>query len=152
MATFTLAALAAEINNDAQQPANLQYGYAGKVSSGDDSGIAALLNGPTKTVNPTVWKSNVRAADLLACIVWGEVSAFAATKIAWVQALLSTDFVDATNANIRGMFAGIFAGTATTLSAMTALSKVTAPTRAEELWGAGFTVDSSMVAAALGRS
>lgn len=142
----TLQQLASEINSDPGA-----YGYAAQKSAGSDSGIVALLNGPTKTVNPTVWRTSVAAAELLGCIVWSEVSTFTAVKWAAAQAMLTPGTVDASNANIRAFFAGAFAGATQTIANMTTIAKVAAPTRAEELWGPGTVIGSIDVAKALGR-
>jgi hypothetical protein len=142
---FSIAALATEINGDPNQ-----YDYATPKAAGSDSGILALLNGPAKN-SPTVWRTSVPVAELLACIVWAEVSAFSAAKAALAQWMFATGAVDASSANVRGFFAGAFSGATQTIANMTATAKVSTPTRAEELWGAGTIISKDDVAKALGR-
>jgi hypothetical protein len=142
MAAFTSAQLATEIN--ATRPAT----YATAKAAGDDTGIAALVNG-AGAGGVTVWKPRVSAADILGSLVASEVTAWTAVQWTALTALLIPGTVDATNARIRALFQALLP--ATSLTNATAVSQVTAPTRAEELWGAGVTVSGTDVARALGR-
>lgn len=142
----SMAALAAEINNDPKA-----LGYAALKASGSDADLAAKINATYVGVG-SVWRTNVTAAELLSCIVWAEVSAFTAVKWAAVQVFLTPLVLDASQQRIRDFFAGAFSGCAATLANMSAMAKVTAPSRAEELWGAGNAVSATDIARALGRS
>jgi hypothetical protein len=81
--------------------------------------------------------------------VASEVTAWTAQQWTALTALLIPGTVDATNARIRALFQQLLP--AGSLANATAASQVTAPTRAEELWGAGVTVSISDVSRALGR-
>jgi hypothetical protein len=144
MSAFTTAQLTAEINTDPKA-----LGYAAFVASGNDTGVAALLNATYAGVG-TVWLTRVPTSALVGSIVWADVSGMTQAQVELLQLLLLTGTVDASNPNIRGMFTGLFAGK-TTLTNMTAAAQKVAPSRAEELWGAGTTVTVLDVAHALGR-
>jgi hypothetical protein len=107
----------------------------------------ALLNAAYAGVG-TVWRTNLSARDLLAAVVWSEVSTFTAAQWAAFQTMLIPGVIDASKQTIRDQFAGIFATKVATLANMSAVAKVTAPTRAEELWGAGIVITTDDVAAA----
>lgn len=142
---FTSAELKNEIDNDPKQ-----LGLVVARDRGDDAAIARILNTTYATVG-TVWKTNLTARDLLACVVWADVSSFTAAQWAAFQTMLIPGDIDASQQRIRDQFAGIFAGKAATIANMTAAAKVPNPTRAEELWGAGSTISDRDVAAAYGR-
>lgn len=140
MTPYTLAALATEINTD---PVTL--GYAPAKVAGSASQIAALLNSTYGAVT-TVYRKNIPAGEILSGIVWAEVSAFTAARIAAIQLMLSTGTVDGSSQNIRDFFAGALTGANTSKSNLDTISKVAKPTRAEELWGAGTVVSASDIA------
>lgn len=142
MANFTLAQLATEINTTRPTV------YATAKAAGDDTGIAQVLNTTYAGVG-TVWKSRVPAADILGALVAAEVTAWTAVQWTALTALLIPGTVDATNARIRALFNALLP--TTSLANATAVSQVTNPTRAEELWGAGTTVSIADVSRALGR-
>jgi hypothetical protein len=144
MASFTSAQLALEINTT-------RVGvYAPAKAAGDDAGIVALVNGQG-IGGVTVWRSDLRAAEILGCLVEAEVSGGSAVQWARIQTLLMPGTIDATQPRIRQQFAGIFAAAPTTLANLTATAQKANPTRAEELWGAGVSVSISDVSRALGR-
>jgi hypothetical protein len=143
----TVAALHDELTADPKA-----LGYAPLVAAarvnGDWQSVADRVN-TTYAGIATVFRPNVSAQELLTCIVWAEVAAFTATQWAALQCMLAPLRVDATQLTVRNFFAGLFAGKAGTLAALTAIAKVVAPTRAEELWGAGVVVSAGDCATAL---
>jgi hypothetical protein len=143
---YTLAQLAAEITNDPKA-----LGYAAPVAAGSLSGLAALINGTYPGVG-TVWRTDVAAAELLGGIVWAEVSGFTAAQWEAVEVMLVPLTVDASNANVRAFFAGVFAGKTATIANLTAIAQRANPSRAEELWGYGTVVSTTDIAHALGRT
>jgi hypothetical protein len=71
MAAFTSTQLATEINTTRPSV------YAAAKAAGDDTGIAALVNG-AGVGGVTVWKPRVSAADILGSLVASEVTAWRA--------------------------------------------------------------------------
>jgi hypothetical protein len=142
---FTTQQLHDEITLDPQG-----LGYQAHIASGDDTGLAVLLNSTYAGVG-VVWRSAVPSRDVLASVVWSEVSSWSAAKVNWLVALLSPGTVDATQSRIRDIFVGVLGVGTVSLTNATAIAKVAGPTRAEELWGDGSLVMESQIAAALGR-
>ena len=146
--SMTATALAAEINNDPKA-----LGYAVPKLAGSDIGVANIVNSTYAGVG-TVWRTNVKAAEILAAITLSEINAtFSATNWAALSAILTPLVVDASNAVIRGWFVTLFPSALypTTNAALVTTAKVAAPSRAEELWGAGTLISATDVAHALGR-
>lgn len=126
---YTLAQLKTELQSD---PKGL--GYAAPIAAGDDTAVAALVNSTYAGVG-TVWRSSVPVADFLAALVWSEVSTFTQTQWEAFSVMLIPLRIDASQVNVRNFFAGLFTGKTVTLQNLTAAAKVTAPSRAQELWG-----------------
>lgn len=142
---FSNAQLKSEIDNDPKQ-----LGLVAARDRGDDATIAQLLNTTYATVG-TVWRTDLSAGEVLACLVESEVSPLNATQWTRVLTLLMPGTIDASQQRIRDQFAGIFVTKAVTIANLLAVAKRPAPTRAEELWGAGTTISDRDVAAAYGR-
>lgn len=146
MATFSIAALQTELTGDPKQ-----LGYAPLRSpSPNYLALAAKLNGTYATVG-TVWRTDLSAAEMLACLVESEVGAMTVLQWTRVMVLLSPGIVDASQQRIRDMFAGIFAGApfATSRANLIAAAAKASPSRAEELWGYGVRVSEQNIAEAL---
>lgn len=141
--TMTTAALAAEITTDPKA-----LGYAAFVLSGDDTALADRLN--TTYAGVGVVRRMVTNTEIVQCFVAAELKTRTQTQLLSMQLVLAPKMVDTSIGNIVDIFADVWAGTAT-LSALDVLSRVPAPTRAEELWGAGTVITATNVAHALGR-
>lgn len=126
---FTSAQLATEINTDPKA-----LGYAAFVTAHDRLGLAAKLNATYAGV-AVVWRTDLKSWEVLAALVESEVTSL--TQLQWtrVQTLLIPSMIDASNANIRAQFGGIFAGKTVTLANLNAVGAKASPSRAEELWG-----------------
>lgn len=142
---FTLVDLKSEIDNDPKQ-----LGLVPARDRGDDATIAQLLNSTYGAVG-TVWRTDLSAREILACLVEAEVSTLNATQWTRVLTLLMPGTIDASQQRIRDQFAGIFATKTATIANLLAVAKRATPSRAEELWGAGTTISDRDVAAAYGR-
>ncbi|MFL6141664.1 MAG: hypothetical protein ACJ72N_07315 [Labedaea sp.] len=141
MPNFTPAQLTAELNGD---PAAL--GYAVLVATGDDAGVAAILNAPTAT---NVFRNNIGVHEVVAAIAPADFAALTVLQVAKLQLLFTgTTTIDATSANTRALFVGIFAGMATSAASLTALASRPG-SRAEVLFGTGTVVTASDVSLAL---
>ena len=139
---FTAQELHDEITTD---PKGL--GYGALLAAGDDEGVATLLNSTYAGVG-IVYRPNLPAHEILGSLVAAEVAGW--TQVKWVAftALISTGTVDATNPNIRALFQQLVGAGTASLANMNNAAKVTSPTRAEELWGAGTIITSSDVGVA----
>lgn len=124
---FTNTQLANEINNDPKA-----LGYAAFVSAHDRVGLANKLNATYAGVG-VVWRNDLKSLEIVGAIINGEVTGFTAAQWARVQVLIAPPVIDASNANVRGQFSGIFTGTS--LANLTAVAQKANPSRAEELWG-----------------
>lgn len=143
---YTIAELTSEINTDP-----VALGYAPHVAAGRLGAIADLLN-TTRPGVGVVFRTNVTAAEIVESVPWAEVATFTTNN--WLAFGILTDggTLDASKVNVRDWFAGVFVGKTAALAALAALARRPAPTRAEELWGAGTTVPLLDVARALGRA
>lgn len=129
--SIDLAALTAELTND---PKTL--GYAALIAAHNRVGIAAKLNSTYAGVG-TIWRTDLTSSEIMACLVWSEVSAANVTQWTSFQTLLIPPTVDASKAAVRALFAGLFAAATVTLGNLTAAGKSALSSRAEELWGYG---------------
>jgi hypothetical protein len=139
--SFTTAQLASEINSD---PTGL--GYAQHVASGDDAGIAAILN----TVGTTkVFRNDIAVHEVINAIVAADFAALTQVQLSKLTLFFTaTNVIDATNANTRTIFLAIFTGMAGTITALTALAQRNGM-RAEVLWGVGTVITAGNVSFAL---
>ena len=140
---FTSAQLATEITTD---PKSLGYGASATSSY---AAIAAKLNATYAGVG-IVWRTDLSASEIVGCLVWSDLSAATVTQWTALQTLLIPAKIDASNANVRALFAGLFASAATTLANLTAAAKKASPSRAEELWGYGTVISDNDIGHALG--
>lgn len=144
MATFSLAALRAEIQND---PAGL--GYAAAVAAGADGAVADLLNAVGAGAAYSIYKSDVPVHDVIANIDSANFASLTTLQVAKLQLLFAgTGALDATDGNTRAIATGVFAGMTATLTNLATLVKRQG-SRAEVLWGDGCVVTADDVAHAL---
>lgn len=139
--SFTSTQLASEINSD---PAAI--GYASRVAEGDDAGVAALLNAATAT---KIFRDDVAPGEIINAIVAADFASLTQLQLSKLSLFFAGNAsLDATNANTRTIFTGIFSGMTSTIAALSAL--VQRPgTRAEVLWGINTTVSADDVSLAL---
>lgn len=135
MAAFTLASLASEITTDPQA-----IGYAGKT----DQAVADLLNRTSGTGTASVFRNDIKPAEIVAAIVAADFAALTAVQLAKLQLMLLPGILDATVANTRTIFLGIFSGMTNTINALTSLASRTG-SRAEVLWGTGIAITAQQV-------
>jgi hypothetical protein len=141
---FTPAQLAAELNTD---PKTL--GYAALIAAKDRIGLAAKINSTYAAVG-TVWRTDLRAAEILAALVETEITALTTNGWLQLQTLLIPGTVDASQVTIRNQFNGLLGAFATTIANLLAVAKKANPSRAEELWGYAVRVTEQDVAGAIG--
>ncbi len=146
-----IAALKTELNTDPRG-----YGFAADLASGNDSGLVAKLNlkrdGAPGNVpaNPTgaggqasgiitVFRTDIPVKEVIASIAPVDYAALTQLQISKITLQFAGTgmIIDATNANTRGSFAGIFSSmSAPTVAAVNALAQRVG-SRAEELFGTG---------------
>jgi hypothetical protein len=145
---FTSAQLRTELTTDPKA-----RGYAALLTAAEASHdwqpVADKVNSTYAGVG-TVWRPNISAQELLSCIVWTDVSTFTAAQWEALSVMLIPLRIDATQQRVRDFFAGLFTGKAATSNNLLATAQVAAPTRAEELWGAGTVVQANDCAIAAG--
>jgi hypothetical protein len=143
--TFTNTQLVTEINTD---PKSL--GYAALKTAMNYKGLAAVLNS-TYTGVGTVFRTDVRAQEVLSALVWSEISSLATNSWLTLNSLLIPGIIDATKTTIRNLFTGLFPSATfpTTASNLNAIAIKASPSRAEELWGYGTSVGEQDVATAI---
>lgn len=138
---FTTAQLQAELQAD-----TAALGYASRVAAGNDAGVVALINTPGST---DVFRNDIGVREVIDAIVPADFAALTALQIAKLQMMfIGTDHIDATSANTRTIFTGIFGNASNTVTALTALAKRKG-SRAEVLWGTGTAVTLADVSLAL---
>jgi hypothetical protein len=145
--TYTLAALTSELNTDP-----IAMGYAAVFAS--CSSLANLLNQNPEPVGVTggqesIFRRTVLAEDMVAGIVLTEYAALAQSNRDYLNLLFGPGQVKTGDTNVRTQLGLIFpAGTSRT-NMLAAAQKLAS--RAEALWGDGFTVSAQTVCQALGR-
>ena len=124
--------------------------YTANVGAKNYQALADQMNASGGGVGGvTVFIPDIRAGDILKCLVWAEVAAATAAQWETLSTMLIPGTIDATNANINAMFNGLFTGAVVTKQNWLTASKITSPCRAEELWGARSRVSAQDVAYAL---
>lgn len=155
--SMTAAALRTELQTD---PAAL--GYAALVASGNDAGLASLLNAPRAGI--AVRRADISTQELAEAILVTDFTALPANPtaaqlsserryLAWLTGLLAGSAVrllndDGTDTPVVANLKAIFAAGTGTHTRLVALASRQG-SRAEQLWGRGATVGASDVAAAL---
>lgn len=111
-----------------------QPSLASAVTAADWPTIAAFYNAAASpSVN--VWRSDVKASEVVAAITYSEYVALTAVKQGGLALLIQPGTVDATSSNVRAAFQAIF-GASTSLTALTNLAQ-RAATALEKLFGSG---------------
>lgn len=138
-------ALKSELQND---PVGL--GYGAFVSSGNDAGLAAILNLVRAGASYSIFKNNIPIKEVIANIVSTDFTSLTALQIAKLQLLFAgnTQGLDGTDLNTRNIIIGIFSGMPTTVSNLTTIAKRQS-SRAEVLFGIGTTITNFDIAQAL---
>lgn len=134
-------ALANEINTD---PTSI--GYAPLVTSGDDAGIAALLN--QVRAGTSITKSYIPLEDVLAAIVKTEFDSLTTANKTVVDQFCRGTRIKSGEANMRTTMAALFGSGTTTRANLIALSTRTG-SRAEVLFGENTLISHADVARAL---
>lgn len=141
MPNFTPAQLSTEISTD---PAAL--GYAALVAAGNDAGVVALLNAPTATA---VFRRDIGVHEVVAAIAPADFAGLTVLQVAKLQLLFTgTTTIDASSANTRALFVGIFSGLPTSSASLTSLASRPG-SRAEVLFGVGTVITGNDVSLAL---
>lgn len=136
MAVFTIALLAGELTSDPQT-----VGYSGAVT---DAAKSALVNQRTGNGSASVFRNDIKTAEIVNAIVAADFAVLTAVQVQKLALMLQAGILDATQANVRTIFLGIFAGMANTITALTALASRTG-SRAEVLWGCGTVVTEQQI-------
>lgn len=135
------AALKNEIDTD---PATI--GYAPLVTSGDDVGIANLLN--QVRAGTSITKAFIPLEDVLAAIVKTEFDSLTSAQKTVVDQFIRGTRIKSGDANMRATLGALFAAGTTTRANLVALSTRTG-SRAEVLFGEGIVIGHADVARAL---
>lgn len=123
LTTSQLATLKTDISG---QPA-----LTAAVAAKDWPTVAAFYAEPSSPT-VTIWRADVRPAEIVAAITGSEFVALTALKQSLLSLLLMPGVVDATSPNVRADFSAIFAS-GSSLTALSALAQRTA-TRLEALF------------------
>lgn len=128
MAEFSLQALADEIYDDPEG-----VGYKVVLNWKGDQVIADLLNDPVNGAQ--IRREIVPMHEVYAEVVWTDFVGLGEAKRQAFALITSTEFLDASSANMIAAFQVIF-GASATLTALNALT-LKQGSRAEVLWGEG---------------
>lgn len=141
-----LAALKQELQQDP-----LSLNYAAHLASGDDGGLAALLNAPR--AGQTCQSGPLTTQQVLAAITLSDLASGQDTALlAWIQVIAAMPVgLDLNNAKVAAVFQRFFASGTASLTALAALRTVIGCSRGQALFGVATTIDAADVAAALGR-
>jgi hypothetical protein len=142
------AALTQELQQD-----SLGLGYAARIASGDDGGLAALLNAPR--AGQTCQSGSLTSQQILAAVTLTDLGAAGVVDIAflaWLDRIEQTAVgFDLNNAKVAAVFQRFFASTSNSYVALAALRTVTGCSRAQNLFGVACVLGVMDIAAALGR-
>lgn len=140
------AALRQELNADP-----LSLGFAARIASGDDGGLAALLNAPR--AGQTCQSGPLTPQQVLGAITITDLAA--GNDVALVTWLNQIDQMpvglDLNNAKVAAIFARFFASNSASYIALAALRTITGCSRAQALFGVATTIDAMDISLALGR-
>lgn len=133
-------------------PANL--GYAPLISGGADQSLADTLNlrrsgTAVDGKSYSIFRNDIQPKEIVNAIGSGDFAGATQIQITKLNLLFVATPIDATLANVRANFIGIFAGaTSGTISNLTNLASRNG-SRAEVLFGTGTSVNSSDISLAL---
>jgi hypothetical protein len=144
--TFSMAALATEVTTDP-----IAMGYA--ALGGNPSAVTLLLNQKPEPSGVTggqesIYRKTTPTIDLVACIIPADYTALTATQRDLCALVFSTEVVKTGDATLRTLVVSIFAAGTTRTNLTNAASRLCS--RAEALWGDGFSVSDQQVYTALG--
>lgn len=145
--TYSMAALTTEVATD---PKGL--GYAG--ATGNSATIADLMNLSPEPIaagsQEQIYRTRADTRDLMACIILAEFAALTQANRDYLTMLFSQSQVNTGDANIRTQVASVFGGATTSRANLIAAASKQA-SRAQALWGDGFSVTPQAVSEALGQ-
>lgn len=141
-----LSALAQELNAD-----SAGIGYAPHIASGDDGGLAALLNAPR--AGQTCQSGPLTPQQVLGAITIGDLAAGNdVALVTWVNQIAQMPVgLDLNNAKVAAIFARFFPTASDSYKALAALRTISGCSRAQQLFGVACVIAAADVAAALGR-
>lgn len=143
-----LVALHQELTTD-----SLGLGYAARIASGDDGGLAALLNAPR--AGQTCQSGSLSSEQILAAVTLSDLGAPGVLDIAflaWLDRIERTTVgFDLNNAKVAAAFQRFFANNSASYTALAALRTIAGCSRAQALFGVACVVTQSDVSQALGR-
>jgi hypothetical protein len=141
-----LTALHQELTQDA-----LGLGYAPHIASGDDAGLAALLNMPR--AGQTCQSGPLTPQQVLAAITLTDLaSGQDVALLTWINQIDTMPVgLDLNNAKVAAVFTRFFASNSASYTALAALRTISGCSRAQALFGVAATIVQSDVSQALGR-
>jgi hypothetical protein len=147
--TLTPANLAALHQELTQDPLSLNY--AAHIASGDDGGLAALLNAPR--AGQTCQSGSLTRQQVLAAITLTDLAAGKdGDFLAWVDQLCQMPVgLDLNNAKVQAVFTRFFASGTASFNALAALMSISGCSRAQALFGVTCVIGAMDVARAMGR-
>lgn len=153
--SFSLTALKTELTTDPQN-----YGYSGLVAIRNDDGLAQVINFPRDGVTAcpvngvvgpaiTVFRNDITPREIINSVASGDFVNAQQIQISKLNILFQAAPLDATLPNLRANVQGVFAsGSAATKTALVNVAQRSG-SRAEDLWGTGFVVQTTDVSNAL---
>jgi hypothetical protein len=141
-----VASLGNELHTD---PAAI--GYSPHIASGDDAGLAMLLNAPR--AGQTCQSGPLTPQQVLAAITITDLAAGQdVALLAWINQINDMPVgLDLNNAKVAAVFTRFFASGTASFNALAALMQVSGCSRAQALFGVATTIVQSDVSQSLGR-
>lgn len=129
----------------------LSLNYAAHIASGDDGGLAALLNAPR--AGQTCQSGSLTRQQVLGAITLSDLGAGKDSDfLAWVDQLCQMPVgLDLNNAKVQAVFTRFFASGTASFNALAALMQVSGCSRAQALFGVLTVIAVTDIATALGR-
>lgn len=140
------AALRLELQNDP-----LGIGFAAHITSGDDGGLAVLLNAPR--AGQTCQSGPLTPQQVLGAIVITDLAAGNdVALVTWVNQIAGMPVgLDLNNAKVAAIFQRFFASGTASFTNLSALRTISGCSRAQNLFGVACVIAATDVAEALGR-
>jgi hypothetical protein len=129
----------------------LALNYAAHLATGDDGGLAALLNAPR--AGQTCQSGSLTRQQVLGALTLSDLAAGKdGDFLAWVDQLCQMPVgLDLNNAKVQAVFTRFFASGTASFNALAALMQVSGCSRAQALFGVTCVIDAMTVARAMGR-
>lgn len=118
------------------------------LAAGDTDSMASLLNARTGAGAQNIYRNDIQPFEVVNAIVATDFAALSQLQVSKLAVMLSPGFVDASMANVRTIFVGIFSGMTNTVSALNALAQRLG-SRVEFLFGFGVVVDYNDISLAI---